>query len=170
MILDQLLAHAHTIVEAVLLLLVIGTWLAFIGTNRRTRRQLEEAEQKIAALKKIQAEIAEDIESRQESLKAAISERIRSLNAKNNELAKNLSHIREGSEAMMEEMEARIERLKSSLDDKLAKAGAAQDTMRKILQESEKELRNMTNHIDTFAGEISKMKDFIRERTIDLEL
>ena len=42
--------------------------------------------------------------------------------------------------------------------------------MNKVIEKSEEEIRKMTESIEAFREEIKKIKDFIRERTIDLEL
>ena len=55
-------------------------------------------------------------------------------------------------------------------DDTFARINSSQEEMKKVTKESEEEIRKMAEGISTFAEEIKKMKDFIRERTIDLEL
>jgi len=57
--------------------------------------------------------------------------------------------------------------LKVSLDDTMEKIKA---TLRKTILENEREMKKMKKEMNDFSKEIQKMKDDIRERTIDLEL
>ena len=42
--------------------------------------------------------------------------------------------------------------------------------MKKVIKEGEIEIKKISDDIDSFLQEIQRMKDIIRERTIDLEL
>jgi hypothetical protein len=170
MMTNQIVALVALVVDVVLLFLVIGSWVILLRLQRETKEKLEEAEQRITGLKRNQAEVNENLEKRLQSLKAVVLEKTNNLVLKTNELVKNLNQLREQSEGIMAEMEGKMGPLKSSLENSLAKINVSQDNMQKIIRENEKEVQGMANSIKTFAIEIKKMKDFIRERTIDLEL
>jgi methyl-accepting chemotaxis protein len=97
-------------------------------------------------------------------------EKTNPLTSKLNELAIKANAMNEKSEAIRRELEENVTPLKASVDDTAAKFSSSHDAIRKIVQESRNELEKMTKDLNGFAEEIQKMKDFIREGTIDLEL
>lgn len=78
--------------------------------------------------------------------------------------------MHERNQAIRRELELKIGPLRASIDDTAAKFSSSHDAIRKIVQQGKNEIDIMTKDIDIFAQEIQKMKDFIRERIIDLEL
>ena len=61
------------------------------------------------------------------------------------------------------EVENKIKPLKVSL-------GETKEALRKIIQAQEKDMKKLENDLSDFYKEIEKMKNALRERTIDLEL
>ena len=68
------------------------------------------------------------------------------------------------------ELNKKVEPLQASFDETLARVNSSQEAMKGLIKEGEEELKKMAEEISAFAEEIRKMKDFIRERTIDIEL
>lgn len=158
------------LVDAVLLLLIIGSWILMIRVRRSASRQNQETEKKVAALKKYQSELYEDLEGEYESLKETVFERTKSLTQRLNELSKKLDLLRQRQEAAVAELEGKVEPIRASLDENFSKVNRSQDSLRRVIRENEKEMKRMAADLNGFVNQIKKMKDCIRERTIDLEL
>ena len=169
----QLFANV-SYVDVALLLIIFCSCLVTIQLHRKAARKIEAMKKEIAVLKKYQTDLYENVESKSESLKAALKEvlfdKTNKLSVRLKELSQNLDDMRERNEAMLEEIEGKVKPLKAFLNESLAKVRASQDTMRNMISESTEEVKKMANHINAFSKEIKKMKDSIRERTIDLEL
>ena len=125
---------------------------------------MEEIEGEITSIQQYQGEVSEGLNSKFISLKKDIDDKIQGLTPKFNELVKRVgATLSESKKAVMVEMDDRTNPLKSSLNETRA-------TVRKMLNDNEKELKRMSMEIEEFSKELEKMKDDIRERTFDLEL
>jgi methyl-accepting chemotaxis protein len=87
-----------------------------------------------------------------------------------NELSKKANMMLEKNEAVRRELEDQIEPLRASIDETSAKFNSSQDAIRKVVQDGKNEIERMTKEVDGFKEEIKKVKDFIRDGIIDLEL
>ena len=87
-----------------------------------------------------------------------------------NEISKKANMMYERNEVIRRELERKVRPLKASIDDTAAKFTSSHDAIRKTVQEGKNEIEIMAKDIDLFAREIQKMKDFIRERIVDLEV
>jgi hypothetical protein len=92
------------------------------------------------------------------------------LTKKLHELSKRIDLILEKSEEFGKEVDRRVEPLKNMVDDNVTRVNAAHDTMRKRISQGDKLIDKMAKDIAAFSRAIKDMKDFIRERNIDLEL
>ena len=78
--------------------------------------------------------------------------------------------MHERSEAIRRELDQKIDPLRAHIDNTAAKFSSSNDALRKIVQQGRNEIEIMSKDIDSFAEDIQKMKDLIRERAVDLEL
>ena len=92
------------------------------------------------------------------------------MTTKLNELSKKVSMMVERNEAFRRQLEDQIEPVKSSIDETAAKFNTSQDAMRKVVQDGKNEIDRMNKEVEGFKEEIRKVKDFIRDGIIDLEL
>jgi septal ring factor EnvC (AmiA/AmiB activator) len=170
--LDRLLA-SFSYADAVLFLLVIASWVMVLRLWKETKR-LGRWMQQIAALQKEQNDHHEQFKQGNESLKEALKEvlfdKTRGLAQRVTELSKNMIELRQKNEAMMVEVEDKVDPLKASLNESMGKLDASHDAMRKMIRDTSEEVKRLTARLGAFSQEVKKMKDFIRERSIDLEL
>jgi len=169
MIPGQLFANVSYI-DAILFLTIIGAWFVIVKIQRQKERKIEEAEKKTAALKRYQAELYEHLESKFETLKKVLFDKTKDLNKRIDELSRSIDVGRERNVAMMKEINSKIEPLKASFRENFVKVHKSHDRLRKKLQETEQEMEKIADDMNTFFQELQKMKDYVRERTIDLEL
>jgi len=153
------------------IMLMVGCILLFErSVRKKSKEKMAEVEQKIAALEQFQSAASESFEKAITQLKEMLLKQTNPLTKKLNELSKNARVMHERNQAIRRELEQKIGPLRASIDDTAAKFSSSHDTIRKIVQQGKNEIDIMNKDIDIFAQEIQKMKDFIRERIIDLEL
>lgn len=162
MMITELLRNASYI-DVALLVLIILSFIIAIAAQGKTKKKAEETEEKIEALKKYQEDAFEMLNKKHESLKEVLVDRINKLTAR-------LNAILKSNETVMLEIDNKTKPLKASIDDTMDQVKATRDTLRKTVLENEREMKKMGKEINDFSTEIQKMKDDIRERTIDLEL
>lgn len=152
-----------SIIDFALLLLIIVSILSGLLAQQKMKQKIEEMETKIFSLEKYQQDILQSLNKKLISLKDAFFGKIKDLTVKLNEVSKQINSILEKNEAFMLEIDNKTKPLKASI-------GETERTLRKIVQENEKGIKKMEKELGDFSKEIQKMKDDIRERTIDLEL
>jgi len=162
MITTELLRNVSYI-DVALLVLIILSFISVIAAQGKMKKRRAETEEKIAALKKYQEDAFEMLNKKHESLEEVLVDRINKLTAK-------LNSILKSNETVMLEIDNKTNPLKASIDEAMDEVKATRGTLRKTMLENEKEMKKMGKEIDDFSKEIQKMKDDIRERTIDLEL
>jgi methyl-accepting chemotaxis protein len=138
--------------------------------RRRLQTRIVELQRNLDDLEEQQSKRITDLANKFASLKDILFERTNALTVKFNELAKRSNQVFEQNRSVLQEIDKRMNPLKETLDDTLAREISSRDTIRKRIQQNETELRRISKDINDFANEIKKMKNFIRERTIDLEL
>ena len=157
-------------IDIVIMLMVCGILLFERAVRKKSKEKMAEVEQKIATLEQFQSATSESFEEEITLLTEMLLKQTNPLTKKLNELSKNARVMHERNQAIRRELELKIGPLRASIDDTAAKLSSSHDAIRKIVQQGKNEIDIMTKDIDIFAQEIQKMKDFIRERIIDLEL
>jgi methyl-accepting chemotaxis protein len=172
MVVDQLLANV-SYVDLALLLLIIGSW-ALLLRLRKERKQTAQLAEEIAALAQQQKDLQEHFrqgsESLKEALKGVLFDKTRALAQRVTELAKGITEIRQRNEAMIAEVEGKVEPVKEALNDSVAKFNASHEALRKMIWGTAEDVKKITSTLHAFSQELKQMKEFLRERSIDLEL
>ncbi len=141
-----------------------------IAVQQRNRKKISELEKKIIAIQQAQAEVFASLEDKANAIKEVLFERTNPLTNKFNELSKKANALYERNEALRQELEQKVGPLQASVDDTAAKFSSSHDALMKVVQEGKNEIERVAKEVEGFAEEIQKMKDFIRDGTIDLEL
>ncbi|MGA1865058.1 MAG: hypothetical protein ACMUHX_08350 [bacterium] len=141
-----------------------------ILVSQKTNLEIEGLDKKITVLERFRSEGFKNLEERLDSLRETLFEKVDPLNINLGELSKKTDDLFEKYNSILQEIDKKVEPLQASFDDALAGINSAQEAMNKALKEGEEEIKNMTESIDAFREDIKRIKDFIRERTIDLEL
>lgn len=157
-------------IDIALGLIVLLVLLYEIAVQHRTRKKIRELETKIVAIQQSQGEVFANLEDKANAVKEILFEKTKPMTSKLNELSKKANTMLERNEALRQELEQNVGPLRASVDDTAAKFSSSHDTLRKVVQEGKNEIERMSKEVAGFAEEIDRMKDFIRERTIDLEL
>jgi hypothetical protein len=158
----ELLAYG-VYIDGVLLLLIVITLISSIAAQRKTKQKVEETEKRVVALKKYQEDIFESLDKKYASFKEVLVDKTDRLTTRLNELSKKFDSVLENNETVMLEIDNKTQPLKVSL-------GETEKSLRKLVQANEIEMKKVEKELSDFSREIQKMKDDIRERTIDLEL
>jgi len=141
-----------------------------IASQQRARKKNAELEKRIAALEEGQEAALANLEKQANALKEIVFEKTKPMTNKLNELSKKANMMLEKNEGVRRELEAQIVPLKTSIDETAAKFNSSQDAIRKVVQDGKNEIERMTKEVEGFKEEIRKVKDFIRDGIIDLEL
>jgi len=141
-----------------------------MAVQHRARKKNGELEKRIAAAEEVQAAVFADLEKKANALKEIVFEKTKPMTNKLNELSKKASIMLEKNEAVRRELEDQIGPLRSSIDETAAKFNSSQDAIRKVVQDGKNEIERMTKEVEGFKEEIKKVKDFIRDGIIDVEL
>ena len=141
-----------------------------MAAQQRARKKIGELEKRIAAAEEVQAEVFANLEKKANALKEIVFEKTKPMTNKLNEFSKKASIMLEKNEAVRRELEDQIGPLRSSIDETAAKFNSSQDAIRKVVQDGKNEIERMTKEVQGFKEEIKKVKDFIRDGIIDLEL
>ncbi|MCG6982287.1 MAG: hypothetical protein LJE88_12845 [Deltaproteobacteria bacterium] len=151
-------------------LVVLLVLLYQLAVQVRARKKIGELEKRIAAVEEGQTAVFANVEKKADTLKEIVFEKTKPMTTKLNELSKKVSMMLERNEAFRRELEDQIEPVKSSIDETAAKFNTSQDAMRKVVQDGKNEIDRMNKEVEGFKQEIRKVKDFIRDGIIDLEL
>ena len=151
-------------------LVVLLVLLYQLAVQMRARKKIGELENRIAAVEEGQTAVFANVEKKADTLKEIVFEKTKPMTTKLNELSKKVSMMLERNEAFRRELEDQIEPVKSSIDETAAKFNTSQDAMRKVVQDGKNEIDRMNKEVEGFKQEIRKVKDFIRDGIIDLEL
>ena len=157
-------------IDIAIVVLVGCMFLLQLAGRRKTQRKIREIEEEIATLLQVQSDMSASLEEEAAILKERLVEKTNPLTSKLNELSRQASLMHERNEAVRRELEQKMSSLKAYIDDTAAKFSSSNDALRKIVQQGRNEIERMSKDIDSFAEEIRKMKDLIRERAVDLEL
>jgi chromosome segregation ATPase len=157
-------------IEIALGLIVLLVLLYQIFAQQRTRKKNNELEKRIAAIEQAHQEVFANLEKKANALQEIVFEKTKPMTNKLNELSKKANMMLEKNEAVRRELEDQIEPLRASIDETSAKFNSSQDAIRKVVQDGKNEIERMTKEVDGFKEEIKKVKDFIRDGIIDLEL
>ena len=111
-----------------------------------------------------------NVDKKANALKEIVFEKTKPMTNKLNELSKKANMMLEKNEGVRRELEEQIVPLKTSIDETAAKFNSSQDAIRKVVQDGKNEIERMTKEVAGFKEEIRKVKDFIRDGIIDLEL
>jgi uncharacterized membrane-anchored protein YhcB (DUF1043 family) len=172
MVLEQLGSNV-SYVDLALLVLIIGAWV-LIFRLRQEREKTAQLTQEIAALQQQQKELQGHFQQGSESLKVALKEvlfdKTRALAQRVTELARGVTRIRQRNEAIIAEVEGKVEPIKEALSDSVAKFDASHEALRKMIWGTGEEVKKITSTLHAFSQELKQMKEFLRERSIDLEL
>jgi len=141
-----------------------------VAAQQRARKKIGELEKRIAAAEEVQATVLANLEKKANALKEIVFEKTKPMTNKLNELSKKASIMLEKNEAVRRELEDQIGPLRSSIDETAAKFNSSQDAIRKVVQDGKNEIERMAKEVEGFKEEIKKVKDFIRDGIIDVEL
>jgi methyl-accepting chemotaxis protein len=141
-----------------------------LAVQVRARKTIAELEKRIASVEEGQTAVFAEVENKANTLKEIVLEKNKPMTNKLNELSKKVSMMLERNEAFRRELEDQIEPVRSSIDETAAKFNTSQDAIRKVVQDGKNEVDRMTKEVEGFKNEIRKVKDFIRDGIIDLEL
>ena len=151
-------------------LLVLLVLFFQIAAQVRIRKRIGELEKRIAAAEEGQEAVFANLEKKANVLQEVILEKTRPMTNKLNELSKKANIMLEKNETVRRELEDQISPLRSSIDDTAAKFNSSQDAIRKVVQDGKNEIDRITQEVEAFKEEIRRVKDFIRDGIIDLEL
>ena len=150
--------------EIILLLLIVFSLVSVYVVRQNTKKKMMETEEKIADLQRHQGQVSEGLDSKFASLKDDIDVTSNKVIIRINELLKKINtSLSESKKVVMFEVENRINAMRASLNE-------TQGSIRRSLMENEKEVKRLSQELEDFSKEIQRMKDDIRERSIDLEL
>jgi chromosome segregation ATPase len=141
-----------------------------MAAQHRVRKKLGELEKRIAGAEEVQEAVLANLEKKANALQEIVFEKTKPMTNKLNELSKKANMMLEKNEAIRRELEDQIGPLRTSIDETAAKFNSSQDALRKVVQDGKNEIDRVTKQLEGFKGEIKKVKDFIRDGIIDLEL
>jgi phytoene/squalene synthetase len=172
MVLERLLANV-SYVDLALLLLIAGSW-ALLFRLHKEREKTAQLTQEIATLHQQQKDLQEHCERGSESMKEALKEvlfdKTKALAQRVTEVARGISEVRRRNEAIIAEVEGKVEPVKEALGDSVAKFDASHEALRKMIWGTNEDVKKLTSALLAFSQELKQMKEFLRERSIDLEL
>jgi methyl-accepting chemotaxis protein len=151
-------------------LLVLLAFFYQMAAQLRIRKKIGELEKRIAVAEEGQETVFANLEKKANALQEVVLEKTKPMTNKLNELSKKANMMLEKNEAVRRELEDQIVPLRASIDDTAAKFNSSQDAIRKVVQDGKNEIDRMTKEVESFKEEIRRVKDFIRDGIIDLEL
>jgi len=164
------LAPAGIYIDFAIGMIVLVVLFYEIFMHQRNKKKVEELENKIDAVQQAEAEVSANLENKVNAMKEMLFEKPNPLTKKLNELSQKANAIQERNETLRQELDLRVAPLKDSLDDTTAQFSSSHDTLRKAVQEGKHDIERLAKELAGFAEEIEKMKNFIRDGAIDLEL
>ena len=151
-------------------LLVLLMLFYQMAVQLRMRKKIGELEKRIAVAEEGQEAVFAKLEIKANALQEVVFEKTKPMTNKLNELSKKANVMLEKNETVRRELEDQIGPLRSSIDDTAAKFNSSQDAIRKVVQDGKNEIDRITQEVEAFKEEIRRVKDFIRDGIIDLEL
>ena len=151
-------------------LVVLLVLLYQLAAQLRARKKIGELEKRIATVEEGQTAVFANVEKKADTLKEIVFEKTKPMTNKLNELSKKMNMVVEKNEAIRRELEDQIGPVRSSIDETAARFNTSQDAIRKVVQDGKNEIDRMTKEVEGFKEEIRRVKDFIRDGIIDLEL
>ena len=151
-------------------LLVLLAFFYQMAAQLRIRKKIGELEKRIAVAEEGQETVFANLEKKANALQEVVLEKTKPMTNKLNELSKKANMMLEKNEAVRRELEDQIVPLRASIDDTAAKFNSSQDAIRKVVQDGKNEIDRITKEVEGFKEEIRRVKDFIRDGIIDLEL
>jgi chromosome segregation ATPase len=151
----------------VVVLLILFYEIFIQQRNKKKTRQLEK---KVDAMQQAEAEVFARLEDKANAIKEMLFEKPNPLTKKLNELSQKASAIQERNETLRQELEDNMASLRESVDETAARFSSSHDALKKAVQEGKNEIEIMGKELEGFTEEIQKMKNFIRDGAIDLEL
>lgn len=141
-----------------------------IAVQQRAKKKIGQLERTIVTLQQDQSEVFANLEDRANAIKEMLFEKTNPLTNKVNELSKKANTLLERYDGLRQDFEQQVGELKAAGDETTAKLTSSHDAVRKVVQEGKNEIERIGKEVEEFAVEIQKMKDFVRERSIDFEL
>jgi uncharacterized phage infection (PIP) family protein YhgE len=151
-------------------LLVLLMLFYQMAVQLRIRKQISELEKRIAVAEEGQEAVFAKLEIKANALQEVVFEKTKPMTNKLNELSKKANIMLEKNETLRRELENQIGPLRTSIDDTAAKFNSSQNAIRKVVQDGKNEIDRITKEVEGFKEEIRRVKDFIRDGIIDLEL
>ena len=141
-----------------------------IAGQQRVKKKIGQLEKAIGTLQKDQSKVFANLEERANAIKEMLFEKTNPLTNRLNELSKKANTLLDRYDGFRQDFEQQMGELRAAGDETTAKLTSSHDAVRKVVQEGKNEIARIGKEVDEFAVEIKKMKDFVRERSIDLEL
>jgi DNA repair exonuclease SbcCD ATPase subunit len=179
-----MITNGMSSMDIVLLAVLVGLLLYHIFTQRKIKRDINGIAEKYSYLITVKEGINHNITKLEKGFKGLnkkIEDCIQTLSQKfegnikmlereiNGISAKNQALIQEKDESIRE-IDEKAELLKSSLVELQDRINAYQTDVSRSIKENEGVLKQLAAKFNNFSGKLDKMKDFIRERNIDLDL
>jgi len=159
-----------TYIEIYIISILSFLFLTGILLFQKTKRKIKELEEKINTIENARVEEFITIDGRLATLKKMFIDKVNQLDLKINELLQKNNHLYEKYNAIGVELDKKMEPFQSLFEVTVSKVNSSQEALKEAIEEGENEIKKMAEGIYSFSKEIREMKDFIRERTIDLEL
>lgn len=169
MTLGELPTTGHFIFLA-LGVLVFVLLLYQLAMQHRAKKKIGQLEKTIVTLQQEQSEVFANLDDRATAIKEMLFEKTNPLTNKLNELSKKANTLLERYDGLRQDFEQQVSALRAAGDETTAKLTSSHDAVRKVVQDGKNEIERIGREVGEFAVEIQKMKDFVRERSIDLEL
>ena len=151
------------LLDFILLACVTALFVYAVVSLKKVHKKITNTEKQAVALQKYQNDIFEGLDKRYESLRVVFVDKVNKLTNRVDELTRDFKGAQENIRSLKGETEDASKQLKALL-------GETDRAFRKVLQESRQEIERMGAELGEFSKEIQKLKDDIREHTIDLEL
>lgn len=141
-----------------------------IAVQQVTKKKVGQLERTIATLQREQSEVCASLEGRADAIREMLMEKTNPLTNKLNELSQKANTLSERYDGLRQDFEQQMGALQAAGDERNAKMNSSHEAVKKVVQEGKSEIERMAREVGEFAAEIEKMKNFVRERYIDLEL
>jgi methyl-accepting chemotaxis protein len=164
------LPSSGILIEVALGVVVLLVLFYQLFALQKARKKIGELEKRIGAVEESHAAVLANLEKKADALKEVVFEKTKPMTNKLSELSRKVSVMFDKNEAVRRELEDQIVPVRASIDETAAKFNSSQDAIRKAVQDGKNEIERMTREVKGFKEEIQKVKDFIRDGIIDLEL
>ena len=141
-----------------------------IAVQQITKKKVRQLERIIATLKQDQSEVFASLEGRADAIREMLLDKTNPLTNKLNELSQKANTLSEKYDGLRQDFEQQVGALQTAGDETNAKMNSSHEAVKKVVQEGKSEIERMAREVGEFAAAIEKIKNFVRERYIDLEL